>query len=272
MRDVQRVLIKCMISEPPLLSLETRLTSPTLLPLLLSPSSISIRHQTSPALFDYDGTNSGSVPLFRPGPDFVNTPNLDLETLQLQSGGMGFDSLDALLQMPHGSSTSLAIETQVLFSPQPSPLFSAGHSVSTQNSPTQRPSAGGQCSIFGPAGTKRVQPTGHWKNLQLEQLLFVAAPTQQRNYYGPSATARRSCQFREPCCEDHCEAEARRRSCAGAHRGGHPEPGRRREAEGEHCDCAEKPTAQVGAREAARGRVGGGEEGSRVVEGAGDRC
>ncbi|KAH7322084.1 hypothetical protein B0J17DRAFT_530273, partial [Rhizoctonia solani] len=38
---------------------------------------------------------------------------------------------------------------------------------------------------------KRTQPTGHRKNLTPEQLLDVEAPTQQRNYYGPSATSRK---------------------------------------------------------------------------------
>lgn len=158
-----------------------------------TPSSTSTRHQTSPALFDYDGTNSGSVPLFGPGPAVVSTPNLDFDTLQLQSGGMGFETLDALLQMPGGSPTSPAMDTQALFSPQASPLFSAEHSASAQNSPTQRPPAGsaGQRSVSDPAGTKRSQPTGHRKNLSPEQLLPVDAPTQQRNYYGPSATARK---------------------------------------------------------------------------------
>lgn len=149
-----------------------------------TPSSSSTRHQTSPALFDYSDTSSGGVPLFGPSPIVVNsnaqygTPSLD--SLQLQSGGLGFQNLDSLLSM--GSPTSPAMDTQALFSPTTSPLFDAEHS------PIERPI--GQRAVSDPT-CKRSQPTGHRKNLAPEQLLPVDAPTQQRNYYGPSATSRK---------------------------------------------------------------------------------
>lgn len=150
-----------------------------------TPSSSSTRHQTSPALFDYSDTSSGGIPLFGPSPIVVNsnqngtygTPNLD--ALHLQSGGLGFENLDSLLTVS-GSPTSPAVDTQALFSPSTSPLFSDEHSV---------PRPEGVRSASDPG--KRTQPTGHRKNLAPEQLLDVDAPTQQRNYYGPSATSRK---------------------------------------------------------------------------------
>ncbi|KAG8714846.1 hypothetical protein FRC08_011357 [Ceratobasidium sp. 394] len=144
-----------------------------------TPSSSSARHQTSPALIDYSDTISGAIPLFGPTPVVVSTPNLD--SLQLQSGSLGFQNLDHLLPMPNESPISPAIDTQALFSPQASPLFDAEHSVPRPN---------GQRSVSDPV-TKRTAPTGHRKNLSPDQLLPVDAPTQQRNYYGPSATSRK---------------------------------------------------------------------------------
>ncbi|KAG9105226.1 hypothetical protein FRC07_009479, partial [Ceratobasidium sp. 392] len=147
-----------------------------------TPSSSSALHQTSPALIDYSDTSSGSVPLFGPTPVVVGTPNLD--GLNLASGGLGFQNLDHLLQM-NESPTSPAIDTSTMFSPQASPLFPSEHSV-----PQARPNVAGQRSVSDPV-PKRAQPTGHRKNLNPEQLLPVDAPTQQRNYYGPSATSRK---------------------------------------------------------------------------------
>jgi len=146
-----------------------------------TPSSSSTRHQTSPALFDYHDTSSGSVPLFGPGPAVVlGTPNLD--SLQLQSGSLGHQNLDSLFSMANESPTSPAMDTQALFSPQSSPLFADEHN---------RPSSNRSVSDPNPSSSKRVQPTGHRKNLTPEQLLSVDAPTQTRNYYGPSATSRK---------------------------------------------------------------------------------
>ncbi|KAG8725782.1 hypothetical protein FRC12_024038 [Ceratobasidium sp. 428] len=147
-----------------------------------TPSSSSARHQTSPALIDYGDTSSGSVPLFGPSPVVVGTPNLD--GLHLASGNLGHLNLDHLLPMNQESPTSPAMDTQALFSPQASPLFPS------ENSVPSRPAAGGHRSVSDPVG-KRVQPTGHRKNLAPEQLLPVDAPTQTRNYYGPSATSRK---------------------------------------------------------------------------------
>ncbi|EUC54515.1 BZIP transcription factor [Rhizoctonia solani AG-3 Rhs1AP] len=149
-----------------------------------TPSSSSTRQQTSPALFDYGDTSSGGIPLFGPSPIVINsnqnavygTPNLD--SLQLQSAHLGFQSLDSLLPMS-GSPISPSADTRDLFSPTTSPLFTDAHSV--------RPD--GVRSVSDPG--KRTQPTGHRKNLSPEQLLDVDAPTQQRNYYGPSATSRK---------------------------------------------------------------------------------
>lgn len=141
-----------------------------------TPSSSSTRHQTSPALFDYADSASGAVPLFG-SPVVVNTahgtPNLD--ALHLQSGGLGFENLDSLLTIP--SPTSPAVDTHALFSPNASPLFAAEHSAPPDASDPS---------------PKRALPTGHRKNLSPEQLLPVDAPTQQRNYYGPSATSRKA--------------------------------------------------------------------------------
>lgn len=150
-----------------------------------TPSSSSTRHQTSPALFDYSDSSSGGIPLFGPSPIVVNsnqnaaygTPNLD--ALHLQSGGLGFENLDSLLPVS-GSPTSPAADTQALFSPTTSPLFVDAHSA---------PRPEGVRSVSDPI--KKTHPTGHRKNLSPEQLLDVAAPTQQRNYYGPSATSRK---------------------------------------------------------------------------------
>ncbi|KAG9094829.1 hypothetical protein FRC06_010441 [Ceratobasidium sp. 370] len=149
-----------------------------------TPSSSSIRHQTSPPLIDYSDSTSGGVPLFGTPVVVVGTPNLD--SLQLQSGSLGFQNLDHLLSMPNESPISPAMDTQTLFSPQSSPLFDAEHTVPAP----ARPAGAGQRSVSDPV-TKRVTPTGHRKNLSPEQLLPVDAPTQQRNYYGPSATSRK---------------------------------------------------------------------------------
>ncbi|KAG8740385.1 hypothetical protein FRC10_004394 [Ceratobasidium sp. 414] len=148
------------------------------------PSSSSTRHQTSPPLIDYSDAASGSVPLFVPNPVVVGTPNLD--SLQLQSGLLGFQNLDYLLFMSNESPISPAIDTQTLFSPKASPLFDAEHSMPFP----ARPAGAGQRSISDP-GNKRVVPTGHRKNLAPEQLLPIDAPTQQRNYCGLSATSRK---------------------------------------------------------------------------------
>lgn len=150
-----------------------------------TPSSSSTRHQTSPALFDYGDTSSGGIPLFGPSPIVINsnqnaaygTPNLD--SLQLQSAHLGFENLDSLLTVS-GSPTSPSADTRDLFSPTTSPLFTDAHSA---------PRPEGVRSVSDPV--KRSQPTGHRKNLTPDQLLDVAAPTQQRNYYGPSATSRK---------------------------------------------------------------------------------
>ncbi|KAJ1303584.1 hypothetical protein OPQ81_011767 [Rhizoctonia solani] len=150
-----------------------------------TPSSSSTRHQTSPALFDYSDTSSGGIPLFGPSPIVLDsnqsaaygTPNLD--NLHLRSAHLGFEILDSLLPVS-GSPTSPAADTRDLFSPTTSPLFSDSPSVS-------RPE--GVRSVSDPV--KRTHPTGHRKNLTPEQLLDVNAPTQQRNYYGPSATSRK---------------------------------------------------------------------------------
>ncbi|QRV92746.1 bZIP transcription factor [Ceratobasidium sp. AG-Ba] len=143
-----------------------------------TPSSSSTRHQTSPALIDYGDASSGSIPLFGPTPAIVGTPNMD--ALQLASGGLGFQNLDHLLSMPSESPISPSIDTQTLFSPTTSPLFNDEHS----------PRPAGQRSVSDPV--KKAHPTGHRKNLSPEQLLPVDAPTQQRNYYGPSATSRKA--------------------------------------------------------------------------------
>ncbi|CCO32629.1 hypothetical protein BN14_06692 [Rhizoctonia solani AG-1 IB] len=148
-----------------------------------TPSSSSTRHQISPALFDYADSSSGGIPLFGPSPivldsnQALGTPNLD--SLHLQSGGLGFQNLDSLLSMPNGSPVSPSADTRDLFSPSTSPLFSDSSSV--------RPE--GVRSVSDPV--KKAQPTGHRKNLAPEQLLGVEAPTQQRNYFGPSATSRK---------------------------------------------------------------------------------
>ncbi|KAG8698486.1 hypothetical protein FRC11_014391, partial [Ceratobasidium sp. 423] len=105
------------------------------------------------------------------------TPNLD--GLHLQSGGLGFENLDSLLPVS-GSPTSPAVDTEALFSPTTSPLFTDSHSA--------RPE--GVRSVSD--SVKKTHPTGHRKNLTPEQLLDVEAPTQQRNYYGPSATSRKN--------------------------------------------------------------------------------
>ncbi|CAE6449534.1 unnamed protein product [Rhizoctonia solani] len=148
-----------------------------------TPSSSSTRHQISPALFDYADSSSGGIPLFGPSPIVIDsnqalgTPNLD--SLHLQSGGLGFENLDSLLSMPNASPISPSADTRDLFSPTTSPLFSDSSSV--------RPES--VRSVSDPV--KKTQPTGHRKNLVPEQLLSVEAPTQQRNYYGPSATSRK---------------------------------------------------------------------------------
>lgn len=148
-----------------------------------TPSSSSTRHQTSPALFDFGDTSLDGIPLFGPSPIVINsnqgactTPNLD--SLQLRSAHLGFESLDALLPVSD-SPISPSADTRDLFSPTTSPLFADSHST--------RPE--GVRSVSDPG--KRTQPTGHRKNLTPEQLLDVEAPTQQRNYYGPSATSRK---------------------------------------------------------------------------------
>ncbi|KAG8722855.1 hypothetical protein FRC09_005601 [Ceratobasidium sp. 395] len=64
-------------------------------------------------------------------------------------------------------------------------LFPSENSV-----PPMRPAVGCHHSVSDPVG-KRVQPNGHRKNLNPEQLLPVDASTQTRNYYGPSATSRK---------------------------------------------------------------------------------
>jgi hypothetical protein len=117
------------------------------------------------------------VPLSGPGTE--RPPNLN--ALQLQPSSLGFENLNSLLSMPGGSPTSPAMDTQALFSPT-SPLFSTEHS-------TDRPDAGPR-SASDPTG-KRMHPTGYRKNLSPKQLLPVDAPTQQRNYYGLSATSRK---------------------------------------------------------------------------------
>ncbi|KAF8713289.1 hypothetical protein RHS03_00744, partial [Rhizoctonia solani] len=148
-----------------------------------TPSSSSTRHQTSPALFDYADSSSGSIPLFGPSPIVINsnqglsTPNLD--SLNLHSAHLGFESLNDLLPINNESPISPSVDTSDLFSPNTSPLFSDSSSV--------RPE--GVRSVSDPV--KKSQPTGHRKNLTPEQLLSVEAPTQQRNYYGPSATSRK---------------------------------------------------------------------------------
>ncbi|KAF8754905.1 hypothetical protein RHS01_05470 [Rhizoctonia solani] len=107
----------------------------------------------------------------------LSTPNLD--SLNLHSAHLGFESLNDLLPINNESPISPSVDTSDLFSPNTSPLFSDSSSV--------RPE--GVRSVSDPV--KKSQPTGHRKNLTPEQLLSVEAPTQQRNYYGPSATSRK---------------------------------------------------------------------------------
>ncbi|KAG8710627.1 hypothetical protein FRC09_020999 [Ceratobasidium sp. 395] len=83
--------------------------------------------------------------------------------------------------MSLGSPTSLVMDTQVLFSSRASPLFRSENSV-----PPVHPAGIDHRSVSDPA-PKRVQPIRHRKNLNPELLLPVDAPTQTRNYYGPTA-------------------------------------------------------------------------------------
>ncbi|CEL58478.1 hypothetical protein RSOLAG1IB_08568 [Rhizoctonia solani AG-1 IB] len=201
-----------------------------------TPSSSSTRHQISPALFDYADSSSGGIPLFGPSPivldsnQALGTPNLD--SLHLQSGGLGFQNLDSLLSMPNGSPVSPSADTRDLFSPSTSPLFSDSSSV--------RPE--GVRSVSDPV--KKAQPTGHRKNLAPEQLLGVEAPTQQRNYFGPSATSRKPVPagFRrapgQDCRQAPTRAGQRGRGAVGRR---YPERCCRGQATSQYCRCSTKP-------------------------------